>query len=252
MIQRDKLSYYLHNLLSVDQFSDYCPNGLQVEGRREINKIVSGVTACQALLDAAIECQADAVFVHHGYFWKNEASVISGMKRKRLATLLAHDMNLFAYHLPLDAHLVYGNNVQLAQVLQLQMTDCADLDGNPNMLFFGSVLEKMSGPMFAQHIAQCLQREPLYVSGTSDSVEKVAWCSGAAQSFIEQALLHDADAYISGEVSEQTVHIAREAGIHFYAGGHHATERYGIKALGEHLQQRFALEHEFIDIDNPV
>jgi len=252
MIQRDELTYYLNTLLSVDQFTDFCPNGLQVEGKPEINKIVTGVTACQAFLDAAIVRQADAVIVHHGYFWKNEPAVLTGIKRQRLATLLAQQLNLFAYHLPLDAHLTYGNNVQLAKMLDLQVTDCIDVNQTPNLLFFGTLLKKMSGEAFSQHIQEVLNRQPLYIAGENKDIGKVAWCTGAAPSFIQQALLRDVDAYITGEPSESVVHIARESRIHFYAAGHHATERYGVQALGKHLQEHFTLEHEFIDIANPV
>lgn len=252
MVQRDVLTEYLAALLALDDCSDYCPNGLQVEGKAQINKIVTGVTACYDLLAAALANGADALLVHHGYFWRGEATTVTGIKRQRLAALLKHDVNLYAYHLPLDIHPVYGNNAQLAQVLNLQVTKTASVNQIPNLLYLGVVQQPISGEALAQQIQQSLQREPLHIAGSGDSITKIAWCTGAAQGFIEQALNYDVDAYLTGEVSEQTVHIARETGLHFYAAGHHATERYGVQALGEHLAEQFSLTHEFIDIPNPV
>ena len=253
MILRDDLRQYLNELLEIKLFADYCPNGLQVEGKKKIETIVTGVSACQALLDAAVAKNADAILVHHGYFWKNELQVLTGIKRARLKTLLSRDINLFGYHLPLDAHPVYGNNAQLAKILNLQVLARLDHDAIPRLFYLGKPSEgKVLAEDFADRIEHCLGRKPLHITGSKRHIEKIMWCTGAAQNYIDQAIDQHVDAYLTGEVSEQTVHAARESGIHFYAAGHHATERYGIKALGEHLQQRFGLAHHFIDIDNPA
>ncbi|HEB93069.1 MAG TPA: Nif3-like dinuclear metal center hexameric protein [Gammaproteobacteria bacterium] len=250
MVRRDELLRYLHGLLNVDAFSDYCPNGLQVEGRAEIRKLVCGVTACQALVDAAVAAGADALLVHHGYFWKGEQPTITGLKRRRVQALLEAGINLLAYHLPLDAHPQLGNNAQLAQRLGLTASD--GLVGEPAIVLAGSVDEPVSGEDFAARIADRLQRVPLHIPGQATEIRRIAWCSGGAQGHIGQAAALGVDAYLTGEVSEQTVHIARETGLHFFAAGHHATERYGAQALGAHLAERFALQVEFVDIDNPA
>ncbi len=247
-----ELERYLNQLLNVAKFRDYAPNGLQVEGKTEIQRIVTGVTACQALLDAAVEHRADAVLVHHGYFWKGESPVIKGMKKRRLATLLKHDMSLFGYHLPLDAHPVLGNNAQLATLLGIQhhtVMDERELQGVGNI---GDLAETVTLQAFKQRITDALQREPLVVVGGLQPVKRVAWCSGGAQHYIQQAFELGADVYVSGEISEQTVHFARENGIHYIAAGHHATERCGILAVGNHLAEQLGLEHIFVDINNPA
>lgn len=231
--------------------NDYCPNGLQVEGRARITKLVTGVTASQALLDAAIAAGADAILVHHGYFWKSEAAPVVGMKKRRLQTLLRADVSLLAYHLPLDLHEEMGNNVQLG--LRLGLRPLPPEQGAENGLIRVAELERpMGAAELTQLIAERLQREPLHVDGGPGLIRRIAWCTGAAQGYIERALQLGADAYISGEISEPTVHVAREGGIHYFAAGHHATERYGVQALGEKLAQVLGIEHEFIDIDNPV
>ncbi len=237
----------LNQWLEPERFQDYCPNGLQVEGRLEIRRIVSGVTASQALIDAAIEEGADLILVHHGYFWKGEDQRITGIKRARLKTLLAHDLNLVAFHLPLDDHPEFGNNRQLARVLGLHQAE--PLDG---LVWHGRLPESLSPEAFARHIGATLDREPLHVGVGRDFIERVGWCTGAAQGYIDKALAAGLDAFISGEISEPTTHTAREAGIHYYAAGHHATERYGVQALGNALADRFGIEHRFIDRDNPV
>lgn len=237
--------------LDVARVVDYCPNGLQVEGRGEVRRIVSGVTASQALLDAAVEAQADLVLVHHGYFWKNENPCIVGIKQRRLKTLLNHDISLLAYHLPLDLHAEVGNNVQLARRLGLAVEGSLE-PGNPRAIgLLGSLPQALSPAAFAAQVSAALGREPLLVAGERP-IRRVAWCTGAAQGYIDQAIAAGADAYLTGEVSESTVHSARESGISFLAAGHHATERYGVQALGEWLAQRFAIEHRFVDCDNPV
>ena len=246
------LETYLNQLLNVSKFRDYAPNGIQVEGRAEIKRIVTGVSASQALLDAAVEQGADAILVHHGYFWKGESPVIRGMKKRRLMTLLKHDMSLLGYHLPLDAHPEFGNNVQLAQLLGIHVDgvmDARELQGVGNI---GTVAQPLSLVAFGQQVASALVREPLLIAGGEHPVQRIAWCTGGAQGYIQQAFELGADTYLSGEISEHTVHFARENGFHYIAAGHHATERYGIQALGEHLAQQFGLEHLFLDLNNPA
>lgn len=243
-----ELENIVNQQLNSSSFSDYAPNGLQVEGRAEVTKIITGVTASQALLDEAVKRNADAVMVHHGYFWKNEAAVIKGMKRNRLRTLLANDINLFGWHLPLDAHPQLGNNAQLAQLLDIEVRG----EIMP-LVLWGELTQPVSGKAFAQRIAEKLGRQPLHCGDNAPEViRRVAWCSGGGQGFIDNAAAFGVDAFFSGEVSEQTIHSAREQGIHFFAAGHHATERGGIKALGEWLAQSYGLDVTFIDIPNPA
>jgi len=252
MLHLRDLLRYLDDLLEVDRFKDYCPNGLQIEGRSQINRLVCGVTASQALIDAAVAAQADAILVHHGYFWRGEEAPIVGIKKRRVATLLQHDISLLAYHLPLDAHPVYGNNVQLAQVLGLGVEGSFGPDGNPAIGLYGRLATPMSAADLGAHIGATLGRIPLHIGDGAAPIQTIAWCTGAAQGLIEEAVQLGVDTYLTGEVSEQTVHLARENDIHFYAAGHHATERYGARALGEHLAAHFGIEQQFIDIDNPV
>ncbi len=237
--------------LNAARISDYCPNGLQVEGRPQVRRIVSGVTASQALLDAAVEAEADVVLVHHGYFWKGEDACITGMKRRRLHTLLSNDISLLAYHLPLDVHPEVGNNVQLAQ--QLDITVEGPLDANnPKVVgLLGSLAEPLSARDFSRRVQEVLGREPLLVEGQS-MVRRIGWCTGGGQGYIDNAIAAGVDLFLTGEASEQTFHSARENGVSFIAAGHHATERYGVQALGDYLARRFAVEHLFIDCPNPV
>ncbi|SEQ99490.1 dinuclear metal center protein, YbgI/SA1388 family [Azotobacter beijerinckii] len=230
---------------------DYCPNGLQVEGRAQVGRIVTGVTASQALLDAAVEFQADLVLVHHGYFWKSENPCVVGMKQRRLKTLLVNDISLVAYHLPLDVHPEVGNNVQLSRRLGLAVEGPLEPENPRSVGLVGSLAQALAPREFAALVAQVLGREPLLIEADRP-IRRIAWCTGAAQGYIEQAIAAGVDAYMTGEVSESTVHSARENGISFLAAGHHATERYGVQALGEWLAQRFCLEHCFVDCDNPV
>ncbi len=246
MVERDRLVAYLDDLLEADRFQDYCPNGLQVEGREKIGRIASGVTACRSFIEAAVEAGADALLVHHGLFWKGEDARMVGIKRRRLGLLVTHDISLIAYHLPLDAHPLYGNNIQLGRLLGIQVRGRLD-----ELVLWGAFPFPLKGEALAASLGKLLSRAPLYVPGHSPAISTVAWCTGAGQGFIEKAV-GKVDAYLTGEVSEPTVHIARETGLHFFACGHHATERYGVRALGEHLGERFGIEHLFIDIDNPA
>ena len=237
--------------LNASKISDYCPSGLQVEGRPQVQRIVSGVTASQALLDAAVDAHADVVLVHHGYFWKNEDPRVVGIKQRRLKTLLCNDISLLAYHLPLDVHPEVGNNVQLARVLGLTVEGPLEPDNPRSVGLVGSLETPLSPIDFIRRIDASLGREPLMIEGP-DLIRRIAWCTGGAQGYIEQAVAAGVDAYLTGEVSEPTVHIARENGLSFFAAGHHATERYGVQALGDYLAKRFAVEHVFIDCPNPA
>lgn len=243
------LNNYLNQLLRPEQFSDYCPNGLQVEGKQEIHHIVTGVTASFELLEAALAVKADAILVHHGYFWRGESAAITGIKKRRIQFLLQHELNLIAYHFPLDAHADFGNNVMLAKQLGLKAVGWA---GDKNMLLLAELNQPLSLKDFLQMIELKLNRTSQVIGDLLQMVQKVALCTGAAQGYIEQAVNAGVDVYISGEISEQTVHIARETGVSYIAAGHHATERYGVQALGKHLAEKFGLIHTFIDCDNPV
>lgn len=248
-MQLNELNHYLTQLLQPERFSDYCPNGLQVEGKREVKKIVTGVTASLALLQRAEQANADAILVHHGYFWKGESQVVTGIKMRRLKFLLENDLNLFAYHLPLDAHPEMGNNVMLGEVLGLEVAGWLD---DKNMIAWAQLEQAQSLQDLSDHISKKLNRRVQLIGDEDKLVKTVAWCTGAAQGYIEQAMAANIDVFISGEISEQTVHQVRESNTAYIAAGHHATERYGIKALGAHLADKFDFQHEFIDIDNPV
>jgi len=246
---RDELGAWLDGLLEPARFRDYCPNGLQVEGRAEVRRVVCGVTASQALIDAAIARAADAILVHHGWFWKGEDGRVTGFRKRRLQALLAHDISLFAYHLPLDAHPELGNNAQLAARFGWSVESR-----------FGEhelgCLAVLPAPTFAGDIARqaeaALGRAPLLLGAADRPVRRVAWCSGGAQDWFEDAIAAGADLFLSGEASEQTTHLARETGVTYLAAGHHATERYGVMALGAHLAERTGIACEFVEIDNPV
>lgn len=255
MVTLDSIVNYCNDFLDITQFEDYCPNGLQIEGSRRVKSIVTGVTASQALIDAAVAARADMLLVHHGFFWSGESPVITGMKFRRIKRLLDANISLLGYHLPLDAHPVVGNNVQFAQLLGLEVEGRFGGQGSRAIAMHGRTRQPVIAATFAENIGQSLGREVLHIpSGLDENtpIQTVAWCTGAAQSYIEKAVDLGVDAFITGEASEQTTHIARESGIHFFAAGHHATERYGVKALGEHLGQHFDIDQCFIDIDNPI
>jgi dinuclear metal center YbgI/SA1388 family protein len=249
-IETGALADYLAKTLDITRFRDYCPNGIQVEGRAQIGYIVSGVTASAALLQAAIAEGADAVLVHHGYFWRGEDMRVIGQKQRRLKLLLENDINLFAYHLPLDMHPEFGNNAQLAQQLGLQ-ADGRFGENDLGWLGRADASLRTVGDL-ARQVEQRLGRAPLVIGDEAQPLGRIGWCTGAAQGMLGEAIDAGASVYLSGEISEPTVHLARESGVAYLACGHHATERYGVQALGAHLAQQFGIRHRFIDIDNPV
>lgn len=248
-MKRQQLVEYLDGLLQPARFRDYCPNGLQVEGRAEVVHVVAGVTASQALLDVAVARGADAVLVHHGYFWKGEDGRVTGIRRQRLKTLLANDINLLAYHLPLDAHPELGNNAQLASRFGW-LPD--GRFGEQDIAWLGTVEAPTTAGQLAAQISAGLARSPMLIGDPARPVRRLGWCSGGAQDYFEQAIALGVDAFVSGEISEQTVHLARESGVAYLACGHHASERYGVAALAAHLNRNCGLQCEFVDLDNPI
>jgi dinuclear metal center YbgI/SA1388 family protein len=248
-ISRDELARTLAQLLEVDRFADYGPNGLQVEGRAEVGLIVSGVTASLALIEEAIERGADALLVHHGLFWRGQDGRVTGWMKQRLAALLRHDINLYAYHLPLDAHPTLGNNAQLGRVLGLVEDGRF---GDRGLGWTGTLAAPMTLAELGVHVGRCLARTPVLVPGDGRPLRRVAWCTGGAQGYFEAAIAAGVDAYLTGEISEPQAHHAHECGVAYLALGHHASERYGAAALGAHLAQQFGLRHEHVDIDNPA
>ena len=248
-MQLYELRDYNASLLQTSLFKDYCPNGVQVEGRAEVKRIATAVTASQAVIDAAVGWGADALLVHHGFFWRNEDAAIVGIKKRRLAKLLQHDVSLLAYHLPLDAHETLGNNAQLGLMLGLQTTARY---GEQNLLSVGDLKVAQTPAQFALSIEHKLQRAAQVIAGDGRQIKRVAWCSGGAQGYFEQAIALGVDAYITGEISEQNFHLAQESGVAFIAAGHHATEQFGIQALGLHLAEKFGLQHQFFNQENPV
>ena len=248
-MELSRLVSYIQEILQPERFSDYCPNGLQIQGCPDVLKIVSGVTASMDLLQAAADAGADAVLVHHGFFWKNEDPCIVGIKQKRIKFLLDNNISLLAYHLPLDAHPKLGNNAQLANRLGLNLEAWA---GNQNILAYGTLPEGRLLGDFSQFVDLQLNRTPMVIGADNKQIKRVAWCTGGAQSYMQDAINLGVDLFISGEISEQTYHLAQESGVAYMAAGHHATERYGVNALGDHLAFHFSISHEFIDIHNPV
>lgn len=250
MTDAKTLGQALDALLEPEKFKDYGPNGLQVEGDREVRLLVSGVTASRALIEAAIEANADAILVHHGLFWRGQDGRVTGWMRERLRLLLAHGIHLFAYHLPLDAHAELGNNAQLGQVLGLRADGRF---GEQNLGFIGQGDQAWAtSQSLADHVARVLGRQVTCVAGAERPIRRVAWCTGGAQGYFEAAMAAGADAFITGEISEPQAHLAREMGVAFLACGHHASERYGAAAVGARMAQDLGLVHRFIDIDNPA
>jgi len=251
-VSRTQLADALDTLLQPSRFKDYGPNGLQVEGRAEVRRLVSGVTASRALIEAAVAAKADAILVHHGLFWRGQEGRVTGWMKQRLALLLAHDINLFAYHLPLDAHPELGNNAQLARLLGVQiLPDECGRFGEQSLGFMGERRSE-SAAALADHVSACLGRAVTLVAEPDRPVRQVALCTGGAQGYFEAAIAAGADVFITGEISEPQAHYARESGVAYIACGHHASERYGAPAVGGYLAEQLGLEHVFIDIDNPA
>lgn len=246
------LETYVNQLLEINLFQDYAPNGLQIEGRANVTKIATAVTASLDVIQQCIDHQVDALFVHHGYFWKGESPVIRGIKKNRIATLMQHGINLFAYHLPLDAYEAWGNNACIAKRLSIDVTKKKSYNRQPNLLWFGEFRKPFSISDFYKHLSQTYVGQSIHhVSTERSSIQRVAWCSGAGQDLMEEAIHDSVDAFISGEFSERTYYLAKESNVDFFSIGHHASERDGIKYLGEHLAVQFQLEHVFLDASNP-
>ncbi len=252
MVTRATLTEAFNTLLQPERFKDYGPNGLQVEGKPQVKCIVSGVTACAALIDAAIAQGADAIFVHHGLFWRGQDGRVVGWMKQRLQKLLAHDINLYAYHLPLDAHPTLGNNAQLGKVLGFAPLDGAGSRFGEQDLGWLGTSAHTHVQTLSEHIEKVLNRPVVLVSTTQAAIKNIAWCTGGAQGYFEAAIAAGADVYITGEISEPQAHYAREMGVAYIACGHHASERYGAPAVAGHVAQQLGLEHTFIDVDNPA
>jgi dinuclear metal center YbgI/SA1388 family protein len=249
MPQRHVIDLHLKRLLEVDRFKDYGPNGLQVEGRAEIRHIVCGVTASLALIEAAIAAGADAILVHHGLFWRGQDGRVTGWMKQRLARLLAADVNLFAYHLPLDAHAELGNNAQLGRLMGWQ----ADARfGEQELGFAGNLAAPQTLPELSAQLELQLQRPVLVAGGDGRQLRRLGWCTGGAQSYFESAIAAGVDAFVTGEISEPQAHLAAETGVAFIAAGHHATERYGVQAVAAHLARELGVTQQFIEIANPA
>ena len=244
-----QLTSHLDAMLDIDNFRDYAPNGLQVQGKQDVKKLVTGVSCCQELIEKAVAVNADAILVHHGFFWRSEQPQLLGLKYARLKHLLNHDINLLAYHLPLDYHPEFGNNAELGKLLHITEPKFAD------KIMHGNLSEPQSLPGFVKFINTILKREPLIISAPQSGERKIssiAWCTGAAADYLEQAAGLGVDAFITGEINERSVYAARELGVHLIAAGHYATERGGVIALGKHLEAKFDLNVEFVELDNPV
>ena len=248
-MQLKKLCEFCDEYLKVDEFNDYCPNGLQVEANSQVERIVCGVTASQALIEAAIDQGADTLLVHHGYFWKGESHPITGYKGRRISSLIKNNINLLAFHLPLDAHPEVGNNVQLGKIMGWNASASF---GEQNLVLEGSLAQAQTLAEVSRQLEAKLATTTLSISAGDHPIERIAWCTGAAQGFIEAAAECGVDAFVSGEISEPTFHLARELGIHYIAAGHHASERYGVQALAKVIADRFGIRQQFIDIPNPV
>lgn len=250
---RSEMIRHLEDWLEPEKLQDYCPNGLQVEGRSQVTRLVTGVTASEALIDRAIEAGADAILVHHGYFWKGEPAALTGAKGRRIRKLMQQDINLIAYHLPLDVHPELGNNARLAKVLGLKVTGQHRISGVDGLLWQGELARPMEAEALAAYLSDSLGREPLLLGAEAGKVyQSIAWCTGGAQGYLPQAAALGVDIYLSGECSEQTYHAAIEEKTLYVSAGHHATERYGVQALGEKLAAEFGIEHLYVELDNPV
>lgn len=252
MAKLNDIITWCDNTLQTNQFKDYCPNGLQIEGKAEVNTLVSCTTASLHAIEAALDLKADALIVHHGYFWKGEPSALVGIKGKRIKQLMQADVSLIGYHLPLDAHTTLGNNKALADLLGITITGALDPQERMPIGNVGELDSALTPAEFSKHIAQVLGQQPLHISSHKKLIKKVGFCTGGAQDFLYKAAALHCDAYISGEVSERTYHEALEYGIDYFAAGHHATERYGIQRLAQAVAEQFNLKHHYVELNNPV
>lgn len=251
-MKRAELSHYINQFLKIDLYKDYAPNGLQIEGRASIKRIATAVSASMDVIQRAALWQADALLVHHGYFWRGEDPLLVGIKGQRVRALMNHSLNLFAYHLPLDCHPLIGNNACVAKLLSLKNIKQHRVGGVDGLLWSGELQQTMSVDVLTQFFIKQLMQRPLVIQSSKPEITRIALCTGAAQDYIVDASELHVDAYLSGEVSERTYDLAKELDIHYFACGHHATERYGIQALGALLANEFQLEHQFFDTDNPI
>jgi len=249
-VTRETVLELLDQELRPELTRDYCPNGLQVEGSQTVNKLVSGVTACQALIDCAVEAQADAILVHHGFFWRGEDSRLIGMKAARVRALMQHDINLFAYHLPMDLHPTMGNNAGLGRVMGVEAFGMLDPSDHSMPVFVGDAASRTTATDIAASLELNLGRSVTLVG--EGAVSSIGWCTGGGQGYIDAAADAGCDLFVSGEMSEQTVHVARERGIAFIAAGHHATERFGPQSIGQWLGAQLGIDHQFVDINSPA
>ena len=238
--------------LKSTEFKDYAPNGLQIEGKTEVRKILAAVTASQDAIDAAIRENADLLLVHHGYFWKGEAYPITGMRGKRIKSLIQHDISLLAYHLPLDSHPSLGNNAAIADLLKLERIEALDPSERHPIGNIGYLNQPMPVEEFKKFVSEKLKFDAIHLPADKTMIEKVGFCTGGAQDFIVKAAEQGCDAYISGEVSERTFYEAKELGVHYFACGHHATERYGVQRLGQAISEQFDIEYVYFELNNPI
>lgn len=242
-----KLEKIINEYLKINQYKDCVPNGLQVEGVSIVKKIITGVTASQDLIDQSIKLKTDAIIVHHGFFWKNEPVQILNMKKKRIKKLLCNNINLYSYHLPLDAHPIVGNNAQLGNLINIKKISyiCP-------ILPIGQLDKSIKPKKFRKKLQKKFKKKPFYIENKEKKIKKIAWCTGSGQNLLEKAAQAGADAFVTGEVSEKIFHIAKEMNINFYSLGHHTTEIYGIQALGEWLKKKYGFLVNFINIFNPI
>lgn len=252
MANLSEIVRWCDQFLQSQQFKDYCPNGLQIEGKAEVETVVSSVTASLQAIEQALDVKADMLLVHHGYFWKGEPAPLTGIKGRRIKQLMQADISLLAYHLPLDAHPEIGNNACLAQRLGIEITGALNPQDHFPIGNIGRLAQPMTAQQFAQLLTERLGQTPICISTQQRPIQKIGFCTGAAQDFLSQAAMQGCDAYLSGEVSERTFHEAQEYGIHYFAAGHHATERYGVQSLAERLVQQFHLKHRYVELDNPI
>ncbi|MGY5391863.1 Nif3-like dinuclear metal center hexameric protein [Acinetobacter sp. NigerLNRRAM0016] len=252
MAALQEILQWCNDTLKTPEFKDYAPNGLQIEGKAEVKKILCAVTASQDAIDAAIAQQADLLLVHHGYFWKGEPYPITGMRGKRIKALIQHDISLVAYHLPLDSHPTLGNNAAIADILELEIFEALDASERHPIGNIGYLKQALSPDAFKTMLTERLGFETIHLPADKASIQKVGFCTGAAQDFISKAAEQNCDAYISGEVSERTYYEAKELDVHYYACGHHATERYGVQRLGKAISEQFNLEYSYFELNNPI